>query len=259
MKQILNRYEMAFFFLLTYLLSWWSVPLMNGAQIPQGPVFAAIILVALVTGRVVLRKYWQQLTQWRAGWWYLIAPSIIIGYTGIAFVINLLTGATLVQTPHWLTLGTFVQLLFFGGQWEELGWTGYALPKLPERFANRPNGSLIAVLVLGVFRAIWHLPLFLYGKMYGFDIFVFSFAFQIIIAWLYDRSGKSVPVVMLFHFTSNVLGAIMFPVFVGAERLMFYALFVSLALVFALVLVWYTQSKFGNAGTEEIELNLNRQ
>ena len=74
MKQILNRYEMAFFFLLTYILSWWSVPLMNGAQIPQGPAFAAIILVALVTGRVGLRKYWQQLTQWRAGWWYLIAP-----------------------------------------------------------------------------------------------------------------------------------------------------------------------------------------
>ena len=106
--------------------------------------------------------------------------------------------------------------------------------------------------MLGVFRAIWHLPLFLYGKMYWFDIFVFSFAFQIIIAWLYHRSGKSIPVVMLFHFVSNISGAVMFPVFVGAERLMFYALFMSLAALFALVLVWFSQIKFGEKKVEAI-------
>lgn len=243
MKQFPNRYEMVFFFLLTYLLSWWSVPLMNGALIPQGPAFAAVIVIALTMGRAGLRGYWKELTQWRAGWWYLIAPLIIIGYTAIAFVINLLSGAILSETPHWLSLGTFVQFLFLGGQWEEPGWTGFALPKLQERFANRPNGTLIAALMLGVFRALWHLPLFLYGKLYWFDIFVFAFAFQIIIAWLYQRSGKSVPVVMLFHFGSNVFGAIMSPVFAGGDRLMFYALFMSLAVVFALALVWFSQFK----------------
>jgi len=252
MKQILNRYELVFFFLLTYALSWWSVPLMNGAIIPQGPMFTAMIVIALTMGRTGLREYWKQLTQWRAGWWYLIAPLIIIGYTGLAFIINLISGATLVEPPHLLSLGVFVQLLFFGGHWEEPGWTGYALPKLQERFANRPNGALLAVLMLGVFRAIWHLPLFLYGKMYWFDIFVFSFAFQIIIAWLYHRSGKSVPVVMLFHFVSNISGAVMFPMFVGAERLMFYALFMSLAALFALVLVWFSQIKFGEKKVEAI-------
>lgn len=252
MKQFLNRYEMVFFFLLTYLLSWWSVPLMNGALIPQGPAFAAIILVTLTMGRMGLREYWKRLIHWRAGWWYLIASLIIIGYTGIAFVINLMSGATLAVSPHWLSVGVFMQLLFLGGQWEELGWTGYALPKLQERFANRLNGTWIAALVLGIFRALWHLPLFLYGKLYWFDIFVFSFAFQIIIAWLYNRSGKSVPVVMLFHFMSNILGAILFPVFIGAERLTFYALFMSLAALFALMLVWFSQIKFGEGKVEAI-------
>jgi len=252
MKQFLNRYEMVFFFLLTYLLSWWSVPLMNGALIPQGPAFAAIILVALTMGRMGLREYWKQLTQWRAGWWYLIATLIIIGYTGIAFVMNLSSGATLTETPHLLSMGVFMQLLFFGGQWEEPGWTGYALPKFQERFANHPNGALIAALVLGVFRALWHLPLFLYGTLYWFDIFMFTFAFQIIIAWLYHRSGKSVLVVMLFHFVSNVLGAILSPVFIGAERLTFYALFISLAALFALMLVWFSQIKFGKGKVEAI-------
>jgi CAAX protease family protein len=252
MKQFLKRYELVFFFLLTYLLSWWSVPLMNGALIPQGPMFAAMIVIALTAGRPGLREYWKQLTHWRAGWWYLVGPLIIVGYTGIAFVFNVLSGATLVKPLHLLALGVFVQLLFFGGQWEEPGWTGYALPKLQERFANRPNGALRAVLMLGVFRAIWHLPLFVYGKLYWFDIFVFSFAIQIIIAWLYHRSGKSVPAVMLFHFVSNILGAIMFPVFAGAERLMFQALFMSLAVLIAMVLVWSSQIKFGQKRVEVI-------
>lgn len=243
MKNFLNRYGLILFFPLTYLLSWWIVPLLNGGLFPQGPAFAAFILAALTAGRQGLRAYWRQITNWRAGWWYLVGPLVIVGYTAAAYIVNLSLGTVVVETPHWLSMGAFMMLLLFGGQWEELGWTGYALPKLQERFSNRPNGGLIAILVLGVLRAIWHLPLFLYGKMYWFDIFVFSFAFQIIIAWVYDRSGGSVPAVMLFHFTSNVLGAVMFPVFAGADRVMFYALFVSLAVMLAIMLVMFSQFK----------------
>jgi membrane protease YdiL (CAAX protease family) len=93
-----------------------------------------------------------------------------------------------------------------------------------------------------MFRALWHLPLFLQGKMYWFDIFVFSFVIQIIIAWVYNQSG-SVLSAMLLHFVSNVLGAMMFTVFAGGERLTFYALFMSLAMLFALGLVWSSQLK----------------
>ena len=243
MKNLLKRYELAFFFLLTYLLSWWSVPLMNGALIPQGPMFAAMIMIALTMGRLGWREYWKRLTNWRAGWWYLIGPLVILGYSGIAFVINVLSGATLIEPPHWISMGVFMQLLFFGGQWEEPGWTGYALPKLEERFAKHPNGALIAALVLGVFRALWHLPLFLGGKLYWFDIFVFSFAVQIIIAWLYHRSGRSVPAVMLFHFVSNLMGVILSPVFVGAEQLTFYAIFMSLAVLLAVTIIGISQFK----------------
>lgn len=243
MKLFLDRNQLVLFFLLTYLLSWLSVPFMNGGLLPHGPMLAALIVIAVTAGRQGLREYWKRLTNWRAGRWYLIGPLIILGYSGIAFVINLLMGATPAQIPQWLALGTFVQLLFFGGQWEEPGWTGYALTKLEERFANRSNGGIIAALLLGVFRSIWHLPLFLYGKMYWFDIFLFSFAFQIITAWLYHRSGKSVPVVMVFHFASNLLGAILSPAFTGTERLTFYALFMSLAVMIALLVVWFSRTR----------------
>jgi len=243
MKNFLNRYSLILFFPLTYLLSWWIVPLLNGGLFPQGPAFAAIILTGLTLGRQGLRAYRRQITNWSAGLWYLVGPLIIVSYTVVGYAVNLSLGATMAETPHWLSVGTFIQLLLFGGQWEELGWTGYALPALQEHFSNRPNGGLIAIVVLGVLRAIWHLPLFLYGKMYWFDIFVFSFAFQIIIAWLYQYSGKSVPAVMLFHFVSNIMGSILFPVFVGTDRVMFYALFMSLAAALAIVLVIFSQIK----------------
>jgi membrane protease YdiL (CAAX protease family) len=244
MKQFLKRHELVLFFPLTYLLSWWIAPLMNGAILPHGPMFAALMLVGMIAGRTGLREYWQRLIRFRAGWWYLIGPAIILAYTGIAFVLNILSGASLVEFPRLLSMGVFLQLLFFGGQWEEPGWTGYALPKLEERFANRPNGFWIAVLVLGVFRSLWHLPLFLNGNLYWFDIFLFSFAIQIIIAWLYLRS-RSVPAVMVFHFVSNLLAAIMFPVFAGVERLLFQALFMFLAGVIAMLLVWSSRTRLG--------------
>jgi hypothetical protein len=242
MKNIIQRYELPSFFLLAYLLSWLSVPFMQGGETTWGLVLAARIVIGTTLGVQGVRAHYRRVTNWRAGWWYLIAPLIVIGYEGIALFINLALGAKLIM-PHYESSIPFLLLVLFGGQWEELGWTAYALPKLRERFAERTNGSLIAVFVLGIFRMLWHLPLFLYGKIDWFDIFIFTFPFQIIIAWLYDHSGGKVPVVMLFHFTSNIMAVVMVPVFLGADQVTFRALFVLVATLFAMSLVWFSQVK----------------
>lgn len=249
MKNFIKRFELPSFFLLTYLLSWLTVPFMQGGLTSWGVAIAARIVIGVTLGVQGVRDYHKRLTNWRAGWWYLIAPLIVISYEGIAFVINLTLGAKMVQLPH-LSAGTLLMLVLFGGQWEELGWTGYALPRLRERFANRSNGSVIAVLVLGVFRMLWHLPLFLYGKMEWFDIFIFSFSFQIIIAWVYDRS-ESVLAVMTLHFMSNILGAAMAAVFLSADLVLFRALFVAVASLFAVTLILSSQLKNGRIGMEQ--------
>jgi hypothetical protein len=237
------KYQFPIFFLLSCLLSWWSAPFMNGAIIPYGPMLAALIVLAVSAGKQGVSKWWRGVTHWRVAWyWYLIGPAIIIGYQGVAFFINLLLGAPVASSPALPSMGVFLQLLIIGGQWEEPGWSGYALPKLLDRYTNRKNATLIAVLLLGVLRSIWHLPLFLYGHIPWFDIFIFVVAFQIITAWLYIRSGGSVPVVILFHFTSNLLGAIMSPVFTGAARTNYYALFMGLATMIAIVIAIFAKS-----------------
>jgi CAAX protease family protein len=251
MKKFIQRYELPSFFLLTYLLSWLTVPFMQGGLTSWGVAIAARIVIGVTLGVQGIHEYRKRVTNWRAGWWFLIAPLIVLGYEGTALVLNVLLGAKMVALPQ-LSATTLLMLVLFGGQWEELGWTGYALPRLRERFANHANGQLIAVLVLGVFRMLWHLPLFLYGKMDWFDIFIFSFSFQIIIAWVYDRSGGSVPAAMTLHFMSNIMGAAMSVVFLGTEQVMYRALFMSVASLLALLLIGTPQFHRQSAKVEAL-------
>ena len=86
---------------------------------------------------------------------------------------------------------------------EEIGWRGFALPRLADRFGLR-----IASLVLGVIWAIWHLPQFYIA---GADTYHQSFlvwAAQVVamstaFAWLYAKSGGSLLLVMLLHSAIN--------------------------------------------------------
>lgn len=237
-RLFIRKHQLVIFFLLTYLLSWSSVPFAKGGLLPYGPAIAAVIVLGVAGGLQGLRALLARITRWRVRWyWYALAPLIVVGYQSIGFVLNIMFGAAIVRPPQ-LSIGTVVQLLLLGGMWEEIGWSGYALPKLTEHFASRPNGLLIGILALGAFRALWHVPLLASGAVFWFDVLFFEFAFQIIIAWMFIRTGGSVPVVMLLHFTSNLVGALTANVFSGADRTGYYALFMAVACAFAVAIMW---------------------
>lgn len=61
-QQFVSRYQMAIFFLLTYLISWSTVIPMDGGIMPQGPMFAAFIVLAIVAGRRGTSDLWRQMT-----------------------------------------------------------------------------------------------------------------------------------------------------------------------------------------------------
>ncbi len=240
-----NKYQLPVFFLLSCLLSWWTVPFMNGMIFPYGPLLAALIISAATAGRQGVSKWWRVGTRWCVPWcWYLVGPAIILGYQGLAYFVNLRLGATITNPLSLPSMAIIFQILITGGQWEEPGWTGYALPKVLELSTNRfrKNNALIAVLSLGILRSFWHLPLYIYGHISWFDIFIFVIAFQILVVWLFRQSGGSLPVVMLFHFASNLVGAIFSPVFTGTARMTYYALFMGIAVLIALVIAAYSQA-----------------
>jgi hypothetical protein len=232
-----QRHALIFFIVLTYILSWWTVPFLHGGLFPYGPSLAALLVLALTEGRAGLAAWWCRLTHWRVPWmWYVIAPGIIIAIHLLGSVINILLGATAQPIAWSSVLSGIIAILLVGGVWEEPGWSGYALPQLQAHYANRPSGMLIATAILGVMRSSWHLPLVLYGTIPWYDLVFFEVAMQFIISWLYNGSKGSVPVVMLLHLTSNSVGIFEHAVFTGADWLRNYILFVVLTTLLAIAI-----------------------
>jgi len=86
---------------------------------------------------------------------------------------------------------------------EEVGWRGYALPRLAARF-----GLARASLLLGAIWAFWHLPQFYIADADTYHQSFAVWALQVVamsvaFAWLYARTGGSLLLVMLLHAAIN--------------------------------------------------------
>ena len=86
---------------------------------------------------------------------------------------------------------------------EEIGWRGYALPRLAERLGFRG-----ASVVLGLIWALWHLPLFFLpgADKYGhsFPVWVLSVtALSVALAFLYTNTNGSLLLTMIMHSAVN--------------------------------------------------------
>ena len=96
------------------------------------------------------------------------------------------------------------QFFFFNGTGEEIGWRGFAWPRLQVRIS-----PLIASFVMTFFWAIWHLFLW-YGEgqpidtgEYWVETFVRLFPATVILGWLYNRSKGSILVAGITHAVAN--------------------------------------------------------
>ncbi len=247
-SNLFRQYPLFLFFLLAYLFSWWSVPFADGGLLPHGPALAAVLVLVVGYGRPGLREWWARLTHWRAGWWYLIGPVLLIASLLSAYILNMLFGAVASIPPQLPASAIWIELLLLGGLWEEPGWTGFALPKLQEKYHQHKNGPLIATLIMALFRAVWHLPLLMSGTLPWFDVFGYIIAFQLIITWIYNRSGGSVPAVMVFHFFSNLLaGSMMLLVFSGSEKMTYWMLFAAFTGLIALIILFKEGTSLGKS------------
>ena len=98
---------------------------------------------------------------------------------------------------------------FIGALGEELGWSGYALEPMQDRW-----GALGAGMLLGLVGIAWHLiPLISIGRSPSWIAWwcLYALTFRIFIVWIYNNTGKSVCAAALFHATLN-LAYLLFPV-----------------------------------------------
>ena len=198
------------FFGLTFALSWalWSL----AGLVPMGTpfrtalflpgTFAPAFVGLWLGGRSLVDRafIWPVKARWYGfALFYMAAVKL-----AAAVVHRLATGTwpAIEADPWFVFLGaTLVSTPFQAG--EEIGWRGFALPRLTERL-----GLAGASLILGIVWAAWHLPLFFIAGTdttgQSFPFFLVSVtAISVGLAWLYARAAGSLLLVMLMHAAAN--------------------------------------------------------
>jgi membrane protease YdiL (CAAX protease family) len=115
-------------------------------------------------------------------------------------------------------LGFVLTMLLGGPLLEEIGWRGFALPRLERR-----HNPLAAALILGILWALWHLPQFLVptwtassggGGLSGIVLFVLAAAaFSIVLSWVFNNTRASLLLVVLVHTSIDAFATTMGTVF----------------------------------------------
>ena len=162
----------------------------------------------------------------RARWYavaVLAAPLLMIVTLFALSLTNpvFLPGIVISEGKASLALTSIVAGLMTGF-FEELGWTGFAVPRLRLR-----GGVLTTGLGLGVLWGLWHLPLFSSGDSSGVVppvlfvpglLFTVLPAFRVLMVWVYDRTG-SLLVAMLMHASLTTSTLILQPLAAGVPAL----------------------------------------
>jgi hypothetical protein len=247
------------YFALTFAISWCGVLLVIGGPgkilvTPEqaeillpfailvmlvGPSVAGILLTGLVHGRAGFRELLSQLFRWRVDVrWYAVAllttPFLA---TALLLALSLLSSEFL---PTIVTTEDKGSLLLIGlvsglvvGIFEEIGWTGFAIPELRRRYSVFTTG-----LTVGLLWAAWHFLVYFWGSgtstgAFSLAIFLPEFIFlvgtlpvyRVLMVWVYDRTG-SLLVAMLMHAIHTAITTfILVPLATGASRVIYYLIF----------------------------------
>jgi membrane protease YdiL (CAAX protease family) len=223
---VVRRYPLIVFFVLAYVFSWWTWPLYAFGLSPSpiiafGPFLAAILVLALTTGKGGVVTLLRRMVRWRVRpVWYAVALLLPVAISGGAALLNVVVLGASAPSPAELgawsgLVPTFFLLLLVpgtGGAWEEPGWRGYALPKL-----QGGHSALLASLILGVVWAFWHLPLMVIGQIHLSDP-VYIVAWTVVLTWVFNNTNGSVLIAMLMHNIHNVISGYYFSaMFSGAD------------------------------------------
>lgn len=206
--------SLAGFFLLTFGVTWscWAAASQLHGFVQQ-PLFLvgtfAPALVALaITWRTEgsVRGLIDRILRWEVSWkWYAFAVLyMIVIKLGAAVAVRVLSGSWPEVHLEVLAAIIFPILISTPVQaGEEIGWRGFALPRMAARL-----GYGWSSILLGVIWAVWHLPLFLipgvdnYGKSFP-AFFLGCTALSVGLAWVFANTRGSLLLTMLMHSAVN--------------------------------------------------------
>jgi membrane protease YdiL (CAAX protease family) len=226
-RAFINRHPLLTYFVLAFAISWGGALVLSGpgglagnawqsgqraallgVALLAGPSVASVLLTALIDGRPGLRELLSRFLRWRVG----------AGWYALALMIAPLLAATTTLTlalfpplflPAIITSADKASLVLYGilaglviGVFEEVGWTGFAIPRLRLRY-----GVVTTGLMLGVLWGAWHFIAFWETDSFSgalplalllARLFSWLPPFRLFMVWVYERTG-SLLVAVLMH------------------------------------------------------------
>jgi membrane protease YdiL (CAAX protease family) len=226
MATLIRKHPLLAYYVLTFALSWGGFLLVVGPSslldtnwqaadkfmsaimvMLAGPSIACLLLTGLVDGQAGYRDLLLRLLKWRVGVrWYAFAilPAPVVT-AGVLFTLSIASPLLTASNKAAVVLGGLGAAMTT--VLEEIGWTGFVVPRLRSRRSVPMTG-----LIVGVLWGLWHFlqQIFVSGTYAGgippMTFLILSVlpgvmnltAYRLLMVWVYDRSG-SLLVTTLMH------------------------------------------------------------
>ena len=233
---MLKRLQLPLFFLISFIISWaiWIPQAITTLGICKsaisvesplnliavwGPGLAAIILSVLAESKGGIKKLFHPIKYWRVGiHWYIFVLFYPIGKWLAAYFTDTLLGQSYIlgSSPiqsffdlpeQAIMIPVAVVSTFLNTLGEEVGWRGFALPKLQVKYT-----AFVSTVIIGLFWGFWHIPMWIaqgYMDLSLFPVITKTFSIvplAIIFTWVYNSTKGSLLLVWLFHVSITITG-----------------------------------------------------
>jgi CAAX protease family protein len=253
LKRFIERHPVLTYFVLAYAVAWGAMLILIGpggleptATRPMqvvllvfmamllGPGLTGIALTALLNSKAGLKELFSRWLRWRVNLrWYgvallttalaLLAIGALLSVVSPVFIPGLIASSDKATV---LGFGLMIGLL--AGCFEEIGWTGFAVPRMLTQ-----RGVLATGLILGALWGIWHLlgdywgNAGSYGSLYpmrGFLWVATLTAYRVLMVWVYSKT-TSLGLMQLMHASFTGGQAILEPTLSPSNYLLWYGAF----------------------------------
>jgi membrane protease YdiL (CAAX protease family) len=216
MRAFAKQHSLTLYFVLAFAWFWGCIALgfidrfrfwvpMLGAI---APAISAVIVTSISEGEAEMRNLLGRLGKWRVGWkWYFVALGLPLAGALLAAGVASSFGAfkpARINIDMLRAILPTIWIVFLFAAGEELGWRGYALPRLLSR-----HNAIYASVILGMLHTVWHWPLILLPHQMLSDIPILPWTISIVaeavvFTWIFRHTGGSVLMAALYHGMSNV-------------------------------------------------------
>lgn len=268
-QSLLKRHPVLSFYVLTFIISWGGMLLVLGfdaspadseeigrmmavvyVALLAGPTVAGILLTALIEGRKGLRSFGSRLFRWRVGarWYALALLSAPLVAVAVLYTLSLISRDYLPRIATTDDRGFLVQFSILSalivGIFSELGWTGFAVPRLKTH-----HGVLWTGLIVGLLWGAWQAFVVYWGggdspgtlaPAFFFPAVLFTWlpSFRVLMTWVYDRT-QSLFLAILMHTSLIASWTMLTPLIIKGWSLLLYYLSFSAALWLIIAVVAY--------------------